>query len=326
MRAVIVNQPGGPDQLSIGEVPVPVPGPGEVLIRVAAAGMNRADLMQREGRYPVPAGASPILGLEISGEIVEIGSELEETTWKVGDPVCALLTGGGYAEYALAPAGCCLPAPANFPLADMAALPEAAFTVWSNLFRGPVRLQAGERLLMQGGASGIGSVALQIAKARGIHTATTAGSSEKCAACLSLGAEIAADYHGDWVSAVREWCPNGIDVILDMIAGPYFREHIALLAPRGRLAHIAMTQGPTVELDLMQVLLKNLLITASTLRGRPLAEKTAMCEEIKREVWPLLPSGLLKPIVHARFPLEEVRSAHEMMEAGSHTGKILLLT
>ncbi len=185
MRAVIIKKVGGPDQLSVVDLPVPVPGPRELLIRVVAAGLNRADLMQREGKYPVPPGASPILGMEVSGQISAVGPELEKTRWKVGDLVCALLTGGGYAEYAVAPEGCCLPVPMNIPLADMAALPEGVFTVWSNLFQAPINLHAGERLLMQGGASGIGSVALQIARARGVHAATTAGSPEKCAACVS---------------------------------------------------------------------------------------------------------------------------------------------
>ena len=326
MRAVIVDKPGGLDQLSVSEIPVPVPGPGEVLIRVAAAGLNRADLMQREGKYPVPPGASTILGLEVSGEIAEIGAHTGKAAWHVGDAVCALLTGGGYAEYAVAPVGCCLPVSPSFPLADLAALPEAVFTVWSNLFQLPVQLKSGEHLLIQGGASGIGSVALQIAKARGIHAAATAGSPQKCKTCLGLGAEFAVDYHEDWASAMKGWAPEGVDVVFDMVGGSYFQQHIDLLAREGRLTHIAMNQGTKVELDLMQVLLRKLLITASTLRSRPLSEKVAMGEEIKREVWPLLDKGLLRPVVHARFSLEDVRTAHEMMEAGTHTGKILLLT
>lgn len=324
MRAISIKQFGGPDQLTLTELPLPTPGERELLIRVHCAGLNRADLMQREGHYPPPAGASPLPGMEVSGEVVGLGSSMEETRWRIGDRVCALLTGGGYSEYVTASEECCLPVPECIAIEDAAALPEAVFTVWANLFRFPVSVRAGETLLVQGGTSGIGSTALQLARAKGIRAAATAGSAYKCSRCLELGAEFAVDYHADWTSALRDWSPAGFDVILDMIGGPYFAEHLSLLAPRGRLTHIAFSKGFQVGLDLRPLMLKQLVVTGSTLRGRPVAEKGELRSEIEREIWPLLLSGQLRPIIGARFPLEQASEAHRLMESGTHVGKILL--
>ncbi len=330
MRAISILQPGGPEQLTLADLPTPAPKAGEVLIQVAAAGLNRADLLQRQGHYPPPPGASPLPGLEVSGVIAALGPGAERE-WKTGDRVCALLPGGGYAEYALADAGACLPVPSGVDLIDAAALPEAVFTVWANLFSSApgqetaARMAAGERLLVQGGTSGVGSMALQIASARGLRVATTAGSAEKCQAARTLGAELAVDYHGDWFAAVQQWAaPGGVDGILDMVAGPYFTRHIDLLGTRGRLAHIATSQGGEVSLDLRKVMQKRLVITGSTLRSRPSAAKRALRDEIARELWPLVTGGRIHPVVHARFPLAEAAEAHRAMEAGSHIGKLLL--
>ena len=324
MRVISIKQFGGPEQLTLTEVPLPTPGVRELLIRVQAAGLNRADLVQREGHYPPPAGASPLPGMEVSGEVVGLGSSMEETRWRVGDRVCALLTGGGYSEYVTASEECCLPVPENVAIEDAAALPEAVFTVWANLFRFPVSVRAGETLLIQGGASGIGSTALQLAKAKGIRAAATAGSATKCSRCIEFGAEFAVDYHADWASALREWAPAGFNAILDIIGGRYFAEHLSLLAPRGRLTNIAFTQGSQVSLDLRLLMVKRLVVTGSTLRSRPVAEKGELRNEIEREVWPLLLTGQLRPIIEARFPLEQASDAHRLMESGTHVGKILL--
>ncbi|RRA47312.1 NAD(P)H-quinone oxidoreductase [Acidipila sp. EB88] len=329
MRAITVLMPGGPEQLIVAELPAPQPGPGEILIRVHSAGLNRADLLQRQGHYPPPPGASPLLGLEVSGEVAAVGPDPQEH-WRVGDRVCALLPGGGYAEYAVASEGCCLPVPEGMPLSDAAALPEAVFTVWANLFSTApgqataARVERGERLLVQGGSSGIGSVALQLARARGVLAAATAGSAEKCQACLGLGAVFAVDYHEDWAEAIRAWAPDGVDVILDMVAGPYFRKHLALLGTGGRLAHIATAQGSEVQLDIRELMHKRLVITASMLRARSPALKRGLRDEILREVWPLLETGALAPVIQARFPAQEAAAAHREMEKGAHTGKLLL--
>jgi NADPH2:quinone reductase len=339
MRAIDVTQPGGPEQLALKDMPTPQPGPDEVLIRVRAVGINRADLLQRQGHYPPPAGASQILGLEVSGEIESLGPVSSSSSsassnnhvWKVGDRVCALLAGGGYAEYAVAPAGSCLKVPDTLSLVDAAALPEAVFTVWANLFsQAPgqataARVNAGERLLVQGGTSGIGSMALQIAHARGIRAAATAGSADKCAKCLEFGAEYAVDYHGNWAEELQAWAPEGFDGILDMVAGPYFEQHLKLLAQNGRLTHIATAQGSTVSLDLRTVMLKRLVITGSHLRSRSNDQKRALRDEIESQVWPLVADGRVRPIVHQRYPLAEAQEAHRSMEQGGHIGKLLLL-
>lgn len=344
MRAISVSAPGGPDRLHLTELPEPQPGPGEVLIRVRAAGVNRADLLQREGRYPPPPGASPLLGLEVAGEIAAVGPA-DQDGWQLGDPVCALVPGGGYAEYAVASGGSCLRVPEGVPLTDAAALPEAVFTVWANLFssaagqQAPASLARDELLLVQGGASGIGTMAIQMAAARGALVAATAGDDERCVRCRSLGAMFAVSYRGDWSAALREWCigfsgekiagparqRRGIDVILDMVAGAYFPHHLSLLAPGGRLAHISTQKGAEVSLDLRTVMHKRLVITGSTLRGRTAHQKRALREEIAREVWPLFGDSRLRPVVDTRLGIADAAEAHRRMEQGGHFGKFLLL-
>ncbi|HZY61038.1 MAG TPA: NAD(P)H-quinone oxidoreductase [Edaphobacter sp.] len=319
-----IDRPGGPEVLHITDLETPRPGPGEALIRVAAAGLNRADLLQREGHYPPPPGASPILGMEVSGHICELGPGVD-ARWKVGDAVCALLPGGGYAEYAVAAAGCCLPVPKGISLIDAAALPEAVFTVWANLFATSY-LHAGDLFLVQGGTSGIGTMAIQMAKSLGARVAATAGSAEKCGFCLSLGAEQAFNYREeDWQVNAFEWSRRkGIDVILDMVGGDYFAKHLKLLATRGRLVHIATAHGAEVTLDLRAVMLKRLVITGSTLRSRSVEEKTALRNQIEKQIWPRFSEGGLKPVVHKVFPLEKAAEAHQEMKAGGHIGKLLL--
>jgi NADPH2:quinone reductase len=324
MRFIDVPQFGGPEVLTLADGPVPKPASDEVLIKVAAAGLNRADLLQRQGHYPPPPGASPILGMEVSGHIAEVGPGAE-ARWKVGDAVCALIPGGGYAEYCVASAGCCLPVPKAVTLTDAAALPEAIFTVWANLFAQPY-LREGERFLVHGGTSGIGTTAIQMAKAYGARVVTTAGSTEKCIFCLSLGAERAFNYRDeDWFAGALEWSgQSGVDVILDMVGGDYFPKHLKLLALKGRLIHIATTGGSEVQADLRAIMLKRLVVTGSTLRPRPVAEKTALRDQIEQHVWPLIESGKLRPIVDRVFPFDEAAEAHRRMHSSTHIGKILL--
>ncbi len=330
MRIVALDGFGGPEVLRIAEVETPRPGPGEVLIRVAAAGLNRADIHQRQGNYPPPPGASQILGLEVAGEIVERGQEAEPR-WRVGDAVCALLPGGGYAEYSVAHSGCCLPIPEGVTLQQAAALPEAVMTVWANLFD-PRRLFAGDRFLMQGGTSGIGTIAIQIARAFGAHVASTAGSAEKCRFLLELGCEQAWNYREeDWAAAARAWGVaeashpgQGIDVILDMVGGDYFPKHVALLGRDGRLVHIAFGGGPEVTLDLRQLMSKRLVITGSTLRSRPVAEKARLRDGVEKHVWPLIASGQVHPVIDRVYPISEAVEAHRRMESSRHIGKIIL--
>ena len=328
MRCIDVATPGGPDALRIVSRPVPRPGDGEVLIRVRAAGVNRADLLQRQGHYPPPPGASPILGMEVSGQIAQAGAS---TRWNVGDPVCALLAGGGYAEYCVAPEGQCLPIPEGLSMEAAAAIPEAAITVWANLFE-PRRLFPNDLFLVQGGSSGIGTMAIQIARAFGARVATTAGSEEKCRFCLDLGAEEAINYRAqygnqDWSTQLGAWSrPHGIDVILDMIGGDYFAKHIDLLATGGRLVHIAVSHGNLVTLDLRSMMMKRIVITGSTLRSRSVAEKSSLACAVERELWPLFNTGQLRPILatSAIFPLEQAAEAHRLMESSRHIGKIVL--
>ena len=312
--------------LTLAEAPAPKPRAAEVLIKVAAAGINRADLMQRRGHYPPPPGASPILGMEVSGTIAELGPEVD-ARWKVGDTVCALIPGGGYAEYSVAAAGCCLPVPKAVPVVEAAGLPEAVFTVWANLFSQPY-LGPGELFLVQGGSSGIGTMAIQMARAFDAHVATTAGSAEKCNFCISLGAERAFNYRDeDWVAGALEWSQkHGVDVVLDMVGGDYFPKHLKILAPRGRLIHIATTRGSEVTADLRLIMSKRLVVTGSTLRPRTIEEKTALRDQIEHHVWPLLDQGKIRPIIDRVFPLEQVAEAHKRMESSEHIGKLLLQT
>jgi putative PIG3 family NAD(P)H quinone oxidoreductase len=324
MRTIHIAQPGGPEVLTVAEAPVPKPGPGEVLVKVTAAGLNRADLTQRQGHYPPPPGASPILGMEVSGHIVELGPNAD-ARWKVGDTVCALIPGGGYAEYCTASAGTCLPAPKTVTLTEAAALPETVFTVWANLFATSY-LHAGERLLVQGGSSGIGTTAIQMAKGFGARVITTAGSSEKCTFCLSLGAERAFNYRKeDWVAGAGEWSEQqGIDVILDMVGGDYLPKHLKLLASKGRLIHLAATRGTEVTADLRAIISKRLVVTGSTLRPRSVAEKTDLRDQIEQHVWPMIDAGKLRPIIDHIFPFGEAAAAHQRMESSEHIGKLLL--
>ncbi len=322
MRCIDIGAPGGPEVLRVVSRPVPQPGEGEVLVRVRAAGLNRADLLQRQGHYPPPPGASPILGMEVSGEIAEAGTS---TRWQVGDAVCALLAGGGYAEYCAVPEGQCMAVPSGVSLPAAAAIPEAAITVWANLFA-PCRLFAGDLFLVQGGSSGIGTMAIQIARAFGARVATTAGSDEKCQFCRDLGAEVAINYRTqDWATALARWSqPHGIDAILDMIGGGYFAKHIDLLATGGRLVHIAFSHGSLVTVDLRRMMSKRVVITGSTLRPRSVAEKSSLARAVEQELWPLFVNGQLRPMVGASFPLQQAGEAHQLMESGQHTGKIVL--
>jgi NADPH:quinone reductase len=325
MIAIEIREPGGPDVLVPVERPVPAPEAGEVLIRVAAAGVNRPDVFQRRGRYAPPPGASDIPGLEVSGVIDALGPDV--AGWRVGDAVCALVTGGGYAEYCVAPAPQCLPVPRGMDVVTAGAIPETFFTVWTNVFqRG--RLQPAESLLVHGGSSGIGTTAIQLAKAKGSRVFATAGSAEKCAACERLGAERGINYRdADFVAAVRELTGGrGVDVVLDMVGGDYFARNIEVLAVEGRLVEIATLQGVKAELNIQTIMVRRLTVTGSTLRPRPVADKAVIAFELQEHVWPLLESGTVKPIVHATFPLRDAAAAHRVMESSAHIGKLLLTT
>ncbi len=332
MKIVALDGFGGPEVLRIAQAETPHPGAGEVLIRVAAAGLNRADIHQRQGNYPPPPGASEVLGLEVAGEIVERGPGAEER-WRVGDKVCALVPGGGYAEYCVAYGGCCFPMPEGLTLEQAAALPEAVMTVWANLFATtPIlapRLAAGDLFLMQGGASGIGTIAIQMALAFAARVASTAGSGEKCRFLRELGCERAWNYRtDDWVAGARAWAGEhgGVDVILDMVGGDYFARHVELLARDGRLIHISTVHGAEVALDLRKLMMKRLTLTGSTLRSRSVAEKTRLRDGVERHVWPLLRAGKIRPIVDRVYPMEQAAAAQRRMESGEHIGKIVLAT
>lgn len=314
---------GPPEVLLPGEMAVPAPAEGEVLIKVAAAGVNRPDVIQRTGHYPPPPGASDVLGLEVAGVVVATGEGVVEPA--VGAAVCALVVCGGYAEYCIAPAALCLPVPAPLSLIEAAGLPETTFTVWTNVFeRG--RLQAGESFLVHGGTSGIGTTAIPLAKAFGARVFATAGSAEKCQVCRDLGAEIAIDHRSeDFAAVVKEATGRrGVDVILDMVGGDYIQRNISALAPDGRLVQIAFLKGSKAALDLMPVMLKRLTVTGSTLRARPVAEKALIAAALKAKVWPLLEAGRLKPVIHTTLPLAEAAQAHRLMESNRHIGKIIL--
>ncbi len=323
MTAIEIPEPGGPDALVPGRRPVPAPGAGEVLIKVAAAGVNRPDVMQRQGAYPPPPGAPDIPGLEVAGEVAAAGDGVSD--WKVGDPVTALVAGGGYAEYCAAPAPQCLPVPAGLTLVEAAGLPETFFTVWTNVFeRG--RLAAGETILVHGGSSGIGTTAIQLAVAFGARVIATAGSAEKCEACETLGAARAVNYKTeDFAEAVKEATDgNGVDVVLDMVGAEYYARNIASLAADGRLVQIALLTGSKAEIDLLPIMVRRLTITGSTLRPRPVEVKGAIAAALRQRVWPLIEAGKVKPVVHATFPLAQANEAHRLMESSRHIGKIIL--
>ncbi len=323
MKAVEISQPGAPEVLKLVERPVPEAGPGEVLIKVSAAGVNRPDVFQRKGAYPAPPGASDLPGLEVAGEIV--AGDAQKGGFQVGDKVCALLAGGGYAEYCVAPVEQCLPIPAGLSEIEAAGLPETYFTVWSNVFdRGG--LSAGETLLVHGGASGIGTTAVQLAKAMGHTVFATAGSDERARAVEQLGADLGINYRSqDFVEEVKKATDGrGVDVILDMVAGDYINRDIKCLADDGRIVIIALLGGPKGEVDFNHVMRRRLTITGSTLRPRPVEFKGVIAAKLREHAWPLLEAGKIRPIVHATFPLAEAWKAHAMMEAGDNIGKIIL--
>ncbi|WGL17789.1 NAD(P)H-quinone oxidoreductase [Microbulbifer bruguierae] len=323
MRYIDLPEYGGPESMVLAEGHRPEPGAGEVLIRVAAAGVNRPDIVQRAGFYPPPPGASPILGLEVAGEVTAIGDGVSR--WQVGDRVCALTNGGGYAEYAVAPAGQCLPVPDGLTEVEAAALPETFFTVWSNLLH-RAHLKAGETLLVHGGSSGIGTAAIQIAASLGARVFATAGSADKCAACEKLGAERGINYREeDFVEVINQATDgNGADVILDMVGGGYVERNIQCAAKDGRIVNIAFLAGAKVEVNLLPVMLKRLTLTGSTLRPQPPEVKAKIARDLESQVWPLIAAGKIAPQIAATFPLQSVVEAHRLMESSQHIGKIVL--
>ncbi|MDQ3058374.1 MAG: NAD(P)H-quinone oxidoreductase [Pseudomonadota bacterium] len=326
MRVIEITSFGAPDVLRAAERAAPVAGSGEVLIRVAASGVNRPDVLQRTGNYPVPPGASDIPGLEVAGEIVSGDAEaMAATGFKVGDRVCALVAGGGYAEFCIAPVGQCLPVPQGLSDVEAASLPETFFTVWSNVFE-RASLQKGETLLIQGGSSGIGVSAIQIAKAMGATVLVTAGSDEKCGACLALGADHAINYKTSDFAAEVKTLTNGqgVNVILDMVAGSYVAREVECLAEDGRLVFIAVQGGTKAEFNAGLVLRKRLTITGSTLRPRSLAFKAAIAAALREKVWPLIAKGMIKPVIHSTFAAADAAKAHVLMESNQHIGKIVL--
>jgi NADPH2:quinone reductase len=326
MRAIEISAPGGPEVLRPCERPQPVPAAGELLIAVQASGVNRPDVLQRKGLYPMPPGVSDLPGLEIAGTVAAGAPEdLAAAGLQIGDPVCALVAGGGYAEFCVAPAGQCLPVPQGLTMVQAASLPETFFTVWQNLFA-IAGLQAGETLLVQGGSSGIGVTAIQLAKAIGASVIVTAGSDEKCASCVVLGADHAINYRTqDFVAEARRLTAGkGVNVVLDMVAGDYVGREIECLADDGRLAIIATQGGNKSAIDSGLVLRKRLAITGSTLRPRSVAYKTRLAQELREKVWPLIEAGSIKPVIHQVFPAEQARDAHALMESSTHVGKIVL--
>lgn len=320
MKAIQISSPGGPEVLRPVKVPVPQPGYGEILIKVAYAGVNRPDALQRAGSYAPPPDASPLPGLEAAGTVAALGPGA--TGWNVGDQVTALLPGGGYAEYVVTPARHALPVPTGMGLREAACLPETFFTVWTNVFQRGA-LQAGERFLVHGGSSGIGTTAIQLARAFGARVFTTAGSDEKCAACTRLGAHRAINYRDEcFVDILR--AEGGADLVLDMVGGPYIPRNIKALADDGRLVQIAFLSGPKVELNFAQVMTRRLKITGSTLRPQSVEAKAQIADELRQKVWPLLSSGQIAPVMDSEFPLEDAATAHERIESSGHIGKIVL--
>ena len=325
MTFIRIERPGPPEVLVPDRMPVPHPGAGEVLIKVAAAGINRPDVLQREGGYPPPPGASDVPGLEVAGEVVALGEGVAR--WRLGDRVMALVSSGGYAEYCTAPAPQVLPVPEGMGMIDAGGIPETFFTVWTNVFdRG--RLQEGERFLVHGGSSGIGTTAIQLAHAFGATVFATVGGEDKRRACLELGARRVIDYRNeDFVAVLREETGGkGVDVILDMVGGPYVERNLQALAVEGRLVQIAWLQGPKVQANFMALMLKRLTWTGSTLRPRSVAQKGEIAQALEAKVWPLLATGKVKPLIHRTFPLAEAAAAHALMESSTHIGKIVLVT
>lgn len=323
MRAVEIAKPGGPEALVPTERALPTPKPNEILVKVAAAGVNRPDVLQRQGLYAVPPDASDLPGLEIAGEVVACGAKVAR--WKIGDKVCALAHGGGYAEYCAVPEVQALPVPKGLSMIEAASLPETFFTVWSNVYdRG--RLKAGETLLVHGGSSGIGVTAIQIARAMGNRVLATAGSDDKCAACVKLGADKAINYRTqDFLAEVQAATDGkGVNVILDMVGGDYVPKELKCLADEGRLVFIAFLRGPKTELDINEVMRRRLTLTGSTLRPRPVEFKGAVAASLREHVWPLIESGKIKPVIFKTFPLAQASEAHKLMESSQHIGKIVL--
>jgi len=324
MTFIIMDAPGGPAVLKPAVGPLPAPKADEILIRVQAAGVNRPDVAQRTGNYPPPPGASPVIGLEVAGEVASVGAEA--TGWSVGDKVCALTNGGGYAEYCVAPAAQCLPWPAGYDAIRAGALPETFFTVWANLFQAG-RLAAGETALIHGGSSGIGTTAIQLAKALGATVFVTVGSDEKAAACVKLGADAAINYRTqDFQAEVKTLTGGrGVDVILDMVGAPYAEKNIRSLAMDGRLVFIAFLEGSRTEkLDLLSIMTRRLTLTGSTMRPRTTAQKAAIADDLRAKVWPMLNAGKCGPVIHQVFPLADAAAAHALMESSAHVGKIML--
>lgn len=323
MRAIEISSPGGPEVLRIAQRPLPAPAAGEVLIEIAAAGVNRPDVLQRQGGYPPPPGASDIPGLEVAGTVVATGKGV--TQWKHGDQVCALVSGGGYAEYVCAPAPQCLQVPRGLTLTEAAGLPETFFTVWVNVFE-RAALKDGESLLVQGGSSGIGVTAIQMARAFGHRVFATAGSAEKCAECIKLGAERAINYRTEDFAAVVKAATGGrgVDVILDMVGGDYVPRELTCLADDGRLSLIAFLGGTRTTLDMSDILRRRLTITGSTLRPRPVEVKARIALALKEKVWPLVEAGKIRPVIYRTFALGEASAAHALMESSAHVGKIML--
>jgi len=324
MRAVVITDPGGPEVLTLGEAPDPEPGPGEVVLDVAATAVNRADLLQRQGFYPPPPGASDVLGLECSGTVAAVGPGVER--WQVGDEVCALLAGGGYAEQVLVPAGQVMAVPDGIDLVEAAALPEVACTVWSNVFM-VAGLQRGETLLVHGGAGGIGTFAIQLAHALGARVATTAGSEDKLRVCRELGADITVNYRdADFVEAVKDATDgHGADVVLDNMGAKYLARNLDVLATEGRLVVIGMQGGSKAELDIGRLMSKRAAVIGTTLRARPPENKAVICASVEEHVWPRVADGSVRPVVHTRLPLSEAAEAHQVVEDSSHVGKVLLV-
>jgi putative PIG3 family NAD(P)H quinone oxidoreductase len=323
MTVIEIAQPGGPEVLKPAQRATPVPAAGEVLIAVEAAGVNRPDIMQRQGSYPPPPGASDIPGLEVAGRIAALGEGVEG--WQVGDAVCALLSGGGYAQFAVAPAVQCLPVPQGFSMVEAASLPETLFTCWTNLVDGG-GLAAGQTVLIHGGSSGIGTTGIQLAKALGARVIVTAGSPAKCEACRKLGADIAIDYkEQDFVAAVKAATNGrGVDIVLDMVGGDYVNRNIHILAQGGRHVSIATQAGSDAKVSILRIMLKRLVMTGSTLRSRNIQEKGAIAAALRQTVWPMIAAGKLRPLIHGVFPFRQAAEAHKVLEAGEHIGKVAL--